>query len=53
MSGRAGRTGAPDSGAAWLCGNKAHGGSFNNARKQLLELGYVREAASLVEVKRF
>ncbi len=34
-----------------LCGRKAHGGSFNTARKQLLELRYVAEGRRCVQVQ--
>src|SRR5208337_4002638 len=35
-----------------LCRRKAHGGSFNTARKLLLEGGYVTENRGLVEVQK-
>jgi hypothetical protein len=34
-----------------LCRRKAHGGSFNTARKQLTDLDYVVEVESLVQVR--
>ena len=35
-----------------LCRRKAHGGSFNTAKKQLVEGGYVGENRGLVQVQK-